>query len=408
MRTISFDESLVMREYARIAGEKNFVKTAADQMPAVPTPIPLGERQERPVGAPMEKWTELLNASKVVDDLEKKRLLEGINIPTAIRDFAKFNAVIEKIKLGDPNLYAALAPKLQEAMAKRSSTKTDLVVEATEGYDVSGETGKDLVDSAHPGKMHTEVTYHKDDEGNLIETILEQQETDIDVAHSVPKGTYATLMDLYEKLNKMGHTDVLKDLEHAIKLVATPEEVFNYTLITLANKLDDGGFVEVANKVDTLIKKALESDTYPGNMYMPYDPVQQTRNDISQQSRMPGTGNWPPLTTPAAAAPVIQQPTKPVQNANKSNPKVLQFQQSYNKTKGALKEDGIWGPNTEAAWKSSQPKQPELEPIPQTTTPPAAPPEAPPAPLKPEQYRPVVNPENRFAPAFSPAAPKIK
>lgn len=145
----------------------------------------------------------------------------------------------------------------QTELKTADQEKGDMSKMATESkvYDVTGETGKDLIDSAHPGNMHTELTHSKTKE-NLVETIVEQQEADIDVALSVPKGTYAMLMNLHDKLNKLGHKDILPELEKVIKLVAIPKDVLEYSLVTLANKLDAKGFIEVADKVDSLIKKA--------------------------------------------------------------------------------------------------------------------------------------------------------
>lgn len=71
-------------------------------------------------------------------------------------------------------------------------------------YDVTGETGEQLVEKAHPGGgTKTELTHSKTDE-NLVETIVEQQKRDIDVVNKMPKGTYAALVGLADRLDKLG------------------------------------------------------------------------------------------------------------------------------------------------------------------------------------------------------------
>ena len=126
-------------------------------------------------------------------------------------------------------------------------------------YDVTGETGEDLVDSAHPGNMHTETSHRKDDDGNLVETIVERQEMDVDVVRKVPKGTYAALVELYNKLHKAGKIEILGDLAEVIKSIATPEDVMEHTLLTLANVLDEKGFSKAADTVDNMLKKIADN-----------------------------------------------------------------------------------------------------------------------------------------------------
>jgi hypothetical protein len=251
------------------------------------------------------------------------------------------------------------------------------LISTAEGvYDVSGETGKDLIDSAHEGNMHTEVSGRKDDDGNLVETIFERQETDIEVAHANPKGTYATLMDLRGRLSAKGHADVVAELDEAIKLVATPEAVFEYTLISLACELDKRGFVEVADKVDELIRKTAEPFDKP--VGMSGGGVHQKSQEELNREYFAGKGSdssWltqePVVQNPNAAE--TQKPQtldftgeqlKPFDVGLKPDPKVAEvgkkFQTQYNilmrlkypndATK-LLKVDGVWGPATNKAWK---------------------------------------------------------
>jgi hypothetical protein len=130
---------------------------------------------------------------------------------------------------------------------------------ASKVYDVTGESGEDLVDDAHPGNMHTEISNRKDDDGNLVETIVERQEMDLDVVRKVPKGTYATLVELYNRLHKAGQVEVLSDLANVIKSIATAEDVMEHTLVTLATVLDEKGFSKAADKVDALLKTAFSA-----------------------------------------------------------------------------------------------------------------------------------------------------
>jgi len=442
MRNIKFDESTVMREFARIAHEKQFIKTA-ETTPIVPPAVPAGspitqpvkmtpeaqkmkeqaEKQTRdkalvdkfkdfvvkspqgsaqstddnasdlPVEVPQAPWVTALEQTNVLDLPSKADLKLWLG-PGGGQALPRIKTILDKVKSRDANLYKVLEPKIQEAQKKTSAVeKPELVAEA-DCYDVTGETGKDLIDSAHPGKMHTEITHRKDDDGNLVETVVEQQETDVEVAHSAPKGTYAALMSLYEKLNKLGHKDVLPELEEAIKLVATPEEVVKYQLLSLANKLDEKGFLDVADKVDQLIKKARndwqQSETYPDNPYLPPKPSEPVFKPSGPMSRMPGTEpTWPPqpgqaagqqpgiaqpgIAQPGIARPGIAQPsTQSVDNAT------MKFQKQYNEflKKHLLREDGVRGPKTQEAWERyNRKKAPAVAPA--TPPPPPAPPPVP-------------------------------
>lgn len=146
------------------------------------------------------------------------------------------------------NIAAPTTAAKNEDMTKSAKGGSDL-------YDVTDETGEQLVEKAHPGGgTKTELTHSKTDE-NLVETIVEQQKKDLEVAKSVPKGTYATLVNLYAQLHKMGQTDSLKELKDIIVSIATPEDVIEYTLVSLADRLDSAGYRCASDRVDSLLKK---------------------------------------------------------------------------------------------------------------------------------------------------------
>ena len=304
-----------------------------------------------------------------------------------------------------PNLLGVVGPKLKELIEKIktragempkvpgqkiSSRDNKMTKQATDIYDVSGETGEQLIDSAHPGNMHTEITDRKDDDGNLVETIVERQEMDLEVARAIPKGTYASLMGLYEKLNKAGNEEILSELKQAIELVATTDEVFQYQILSLANKLDERGFIAAADAVDVILKKKAAGDPTdiagnpndvrvrpPARKSKPNrpaaaattpkatptgveDPASATSYSTPNYSTPEGDVYVPPPATPAQAP--AQQPTaRPLGKGG--TPAVQQWQQKYNARHkltegkpGWLKDDGVWGGSTQKAYESEQTK----------------------------------------------------
>jgi hypothetical protein len=281
MRHINFDESFVMNEFAKIMTKNDgLVKTAGDNDMAPKTnesskPAPQQE-SVKPVETKKNPAQEAKDyVSKFCDELQtpatKELIINGkmINkignelsvksesvpdgkssmielskkIMTIQGSFEVKNAMIalytkarnilaNSIKKFKTNpellnqLVPDLSPKPQQAddgaVEKTAAAKADAL------YNVSGETGEDLIDSAHPGKMYTDVNSKTKE--NLIETVVEQQERDKEVAYSNPTGKYAELT-----------TELTK----------------------LANKLDEGGFLDAADKVDELIKKvAVSYDDY--------------------------------------------------------------------------------------------------------------------------------------------------
>jgi hypothetical protein len=192
--------------------------------------------------------------------------ISGLTPEASVEELKNF---IVNTALKDRKQLGWLQPEIQKvivnALGKTAAVNDDFIVVNAKGesqkyYDVTGETGEQLVEKAHPGGgTKTELTHSKTDE-NLVETIVEQQKADIEVARSVPKGTYAELMNLYGILTKMGYKKHLSGLRTVIKSIATPDEVIDYTLNVLADKLDLMGFEKSADLVDGLLKKKVAYD----------------------------------------------------------------------------------------------------------------------------------------------------
>lgn len=94
-------------------------------------------------------------------------------------------------------------------------------------YDITGETGEDLIGQAHPGGGPTLVPAK--DEGGKVETIVEEHKKVVDKATKKPTGKYASTM---------------------AKLIAT------------ANKLEEEGEVEAAKIVDRTIEELRKSNPF--------------------------------------------------------------------------------------------------------------------------------------------------
>ena len=443
MRSITFDESTVMREFARIAGEQGLIKTA--QIP----PAPQGLQPAKPQPKPMDQFKGILDTvkqtmtgdpgqSQQLKDVVNKVLPSGQSAdddaddgmaklqqliaelsknPDLLNKSPDLKAMVDKVKATLPTttmepktLPEAASPTTQSSSPTATPERKDIpdmplgqktemplpkissrIEKQADGvYDVTGETGEKLIDSAHPGNMHTEVTERKDDDGNLVETIVEQHEADKEVAHSqrFPKGTYSSLRALQEKLSKLGHTDVLPALEEIIKLVATQKEVLGYELTALANKLDQKGFIEAASKVDAIIKKAI------GNVVRPYGvneppsvPAQQYEGGFQDPSALMTypTGTPESASMPSQENLTTNQYVKRVQQPASAlgaggTPAVQRWQQRFNARHGLtagkpgwLKPDGVWGQATQSAYEGVQSKMVQ----PATTGTPPPPPAAP-------------------------------
>lgn len=296
MRHIGFDESSVLKEFARIASDKGLIKEAQD------IPQPRGEiaNAPEPQSRPAPEIQRMDTSKMTTDDAAFARTLKKFPAIAAISAgqapkgglqalynqmrafFPAFKQeatragykrlalpLVEKIGVYfKSNLDRRQVPQvmrelsmLQKAddmeMDATADAKPEQVKEAREDssklYDVTDETGEQLVEKAHPGGgTRTELTHSKTDE-NLVETIVEQQEKDVEVAKKAPKGTYATLVNLYNKLAKLGHEST--ELRDLIAKVASVDEVVGQTLITLADRLDAMGNAKAADAVDSLLKK---------------------------------------------------------------------------------------------------------------------------------------------------------
>jgi len=94
-------------------------------------------------------------------------------------------------------------------------------------YDVTSETGEQLIEQAHPGGGP--IIAPSKEEGGKVETIVEEQKKSIDKATKAPTGKYADLV---------------------MNLIAT------------ANSLEDEGRAEEAQLVDDTIRDLLETDPF--------------------------------------------------------------------------------------------------------------------------------------------------
>ena len=150
-----------------------------------------------------------------------KWIKDAMQLGTLV-DASDVEPVAKKISEYFAKLNANVNPAHLMGRVQLASEKQGDSIKTAEGdkiYDVSGETGKDLVDEAHPGGgTRTELTHSKTDE-NLVETIVEQQDKDIEVAKKIPKGVYAVLVGLCEKLNKMGYGEYIRALEENMTFI---------------------------------------------------------------------------------------------------------------------------------------------------------------------------------------------
>ena len=127
----------------------------------------------------------------------------------------------------------ALASDLEELGANKVAQVVDKETrrfkKAMDGlYDVTGETGKDLIDEAHPGGGV--VIAPSQEEGGKVETIIEEQEKNIKKVLKDPTGKYAKYIN---------------------------------ELIILANKFEDEGKVEEAKMIDKTISELHEAAKRP-------------------------------------------------------------------------------------------------------------------------------------------------
>ena len=127
----------------------------------------------------------------------------------------------------------ALANDLEELGANKVAQVVDKETKrfkkAMDGlYDITGETGKDLIDEAHPGGGV--VIAPSKEEGGKIETIVEEQEKNIKKVLKTPTGKYAKYIK---------------------------------ELVVLANKFEDEGKIEEAKMIDKTISELHEAAQRP-------------------------------------------------------------------------------------------------------------------------------------------------
>lgn len=309
MKHICFDESSVLTEFARIAQENKLIKTAAGELsefvsgvkmqPATTYTPPQGRGDIVPAKAPslispitktpaseQNQFDGLLAASfpsifevyrtgrakkfdAILNELrssEWKRFakgwLEGSDqyasnkikeIKSKLRNFL---GQVKRQKM-TPQQQQAYIPAIDEQLQSLSNAEHDLTKEGgvESLYDVSGETGEDLINSAHPEGSPKVKETKKTDE--VIETVIDQQKKDLEIISKRPTGKYAELIRVYGDLKKLGATeDELKVVKEYISKVASLDNIINHILIILADHLDEMGLNKYADQVDKLVKLA--------------------------------------------------------------------------------------------------------------------------------------------------------
>lgn len=272
MRNIEFEESTVLNEFAKLIKEADDKKSnelkSTNMMEARKKVGAIIKKTSRvlswlyagkklSVRAAMRLATEIFRKNIMATVLKSIQLEKDLAVQTHMLYIYK-NLVVAIRKaliasdIMDKNSLAAVMKKIPTASAstKKQSPKVDIyedtdisgtpsgyrdkaddglvgeanIKEAAEKvYDVTGETGEQIVERAHPGGgTKTEVSSKTTE--NLIETIVEQQDRDVSVVKKMPKGTYAVLKKLYDDLSKMGHQDKLSDLADMIKSAADVTE----------------------------------------------------------------------------------------------------------------------------------------------------------------------------------------
>jgi len=258
MKHISFNESTVLNEFARIAHETGLIKTAEGEMapqtrgpskidPGVgqssyPGSIETGETgvasKPKQIVAILAKTAPTLSqiyAGRIPAQTVTKKILVaaykelpalrniGLDVQQKADLFAKIRQWFTDTGYKFNKLNTATILKYTGGTTQVTAAKSE-----TKLYDITGETGEQLVETAHPGGgTRTELTHSKTDE-NLVETIVEQQKVDIEVAKSIPTGKYAELVE---------------------------------TLTKVADELDEMGYGKLANVLDDQLNKLAEGET---------------------------------------------------------------------------------------------------------------------------------------------------
>lgn len=252
MKHIGFDDSTVLREFAKIAGGRNLLKKEAvlDEKQVKDAIISkllydtlatgfLNSMSSAKVIAERKMLKEeLLNLSR------DKNRLESIPLVQLVADIKKSSpsdaGTVDDVvrSIGGEELIKSVAPAPVEEPAEapaddagapepesppeaersrglppdvhlkpREDVEPSIPGMADDGAVRKSAAEKTMIDEAHPGGgTKTELTHSKTDE-NLVETVVEQQKKDLEVATSVPKGTYATLAQLADALDARGYAD---------------------------------------------------------------------------------------------------------------------------------------------------------------------------------------------------------
>jgi len=262
----NFDDSEVMREFANIAANKGLVKQASDEE-LLKEAGPAANEMRQTINQLMRSKNPFMDATQAMNKFHAKyygkipnqrlglflgRIRDAVvahwtkayaNNPEVQAAAQKFHTEVTNAWV-TPLTHAKL-PELD--LTKQQSAEMENMKTAEEKlYDVSGETGEQLVDKAHPGGgTRTELTHSKTDE-NLVETIVEQQKKDVEVALSMPKGTYAALLNLADRLDKLGYVKAADRvdslLKKKVKVAASPAaQQFKKQVLDALNQADLGG-----------------------------------------------------------------------------------------------------------------------------------------------------------------------
>jgi hypothetical protein len=207
MKHIGFDESSVLQEFARIAVDKGMVKMAEATGDGAQYFVEFAAQIRKIVGGGV--------AERYAGSFESLAK-QTPQIPLKDAMF-KANEVSKSQGGGYVAAKAAADAKFNAKLV--ASTSADLTKEGAgeKCYDVSGETGEKLVDSAHPDGS-PEVTVPNTKE--VVETIVDQQKADIAVVEKKPHGKYAALVILADELDAMGLHKHAEKIDGMLKKLA--------------------------------------------------------------------------------------------------------------------------------------------------------------------------------------------
>lgn len=115
-------------------------------------------------------------------------------------------------------------------------------------YDVTGETGEDLINKAHPGGGPTIVPAKE--EGGKVETIVEEHKKLLDKVKKMPTGKYAEIVqELIVKANTLddaGQTEAAKAIDSALREIISLPFVDRSSAIEAAGSEDNTASVKTA------------------------------------------------------------------------------------------------------------------------------------------------------------------